>query len=287
MSTDVPVGRIDAAAAGELFGGGTRAPRRLGPLARCRQLFVAWWIQLKMLAVDPFTGLLQVVWPLFFATAAFLLYRQTGDPSALVYAALGAGVMGTWSAVATTASGALQRERWLGTLELVVSTPTPFAYVLLPITTAMASLGTYSLVATLLWGRLAFGVRLEIADPFVFVLGVVATILAVSMFGFLLAVTVVRYRSAWALGNLLEYPGWLVCGFLVPLSILPAWVGWVGRALPPTWGMAAIRAAADGGSPWHDVLLCLGLGAAYAVVASLVAGSVLRSARRHATLSLT
>ena len=50
----------------------------------------------------------------------------------LVYASLGAAVMGIWSATSTSAGAAMQRERWHGTLELLVASPTPFAVVLLP-----------------------------------------------------------------------------------------------------------------------------------------------------------
>jgi ABC-2 type transport system permease protein len=123
-------------------------------------------------------------------------------------------------------------------------------------------------------------------------LPVLANGFVVSMFSLvvgslLLSVAVVRYRTAWAMGNLLEYPGWLLCGFLVPLALFPTWVTWIAYALPPTWGMAAIRASAAGVSPWSDILACLGLGLAYGLVGALVSEGVLRSARRHATLALT
>ena len=118
-------------------------------------------------------------------------------------------------------------------------------------------------------------------------MSIVVSIFSVALLGFLLSVAVVRYRTAWAMGNLLEYPGWLLCGFLVPLTLFPGWVTWIAYALPPTWGMAAIRASAAGQSPWSDVLLCLLTGAAYGLVGALVSESVLKSARRHATLSLT
>ena len=101
---------------------------------------------------------------------------------------------------------------------------------------------------------------MPVADPLLFVLSMVASIFSIALLGFLLSVAVVRYRTAWAMGNLLEYPGWLLCGFLVPLALFPGWVGWIAYALPPTWGMEAIRASAAGGSPWVDVLMCLGLG---------------------------
>jgi ABC-2 type transport system permease protein len=250
-------------------------------------LAVSYWLHVKMLAVSAFDGFFQVVWPLFFATTAFLVYRQSNDPQALVYAGLGSSVMGIWSVIATTASSLLQRERWHGTLELLVAAPTRFALVLVPMTTAMATLGLYSLTATLVWGRLLFGIKVPVADPLLFVLCIVVSILSIALIGFLLSVAVVRYRTAWAMGNLLEYPGWLVCGFLVPLTLFPTWVGWIAYALPPTWGMQAIRSSAAGGSPWFDVLMCLGLGVVYGVAGALLSETVLRSARRNATLSLT
>jgi ABC-2 type transport system permease protein len=252
-----------------------------------RMLVIAYWLHLKMLAASVFDGIFQVIWPLFFATTAFLVYRQADDPAVMVYAGLGSAVMGIWSVVATTASSLLQRERWLGTLELLVAAPTRFALVLVPITTAMASLGLYSLTATLVWGWLLFGITVPVASPVLFVLAIAVSIFSIALIGFLLSVAVVRYRTAWAMGNMLEYPGWLVCGFLVPLTIFPTWVGWIAYALPPTWGMQAIRSAASGGSPWCDVLLCLGLGMVYGLVGALLSETVLRSARRHATLSLT
>jgi ABC-2 type transport system permease protein len=151
----------------------------------------------------------------------------------------------------------------------------------------MATTGLYSLVATLVWGRVLFGIEVPVADPLLFAAGLLMTVLAIAMFGFLLSVAVARYRTAWAIGNMLEYPGWLLCGFLVPLALFPTWVQWVSWALPPTWGMDAMRAASAGESPWFDLAVCVALATVYASVAALLSGVVLRSARRHATLSLT
>jgi ABC-2 type transport system permease protein len=250
-------------------------------------LGVSYWLHLKMIAASVFDGVFQVVWPLYFATVAFLVYGRTGDPQAMVYAGLGASVMGIWSVVTTTASSLLQRERWIGTLELLVAAPTRFALILVPVTTAMASLGLFSLGCTLLWGRLLFGITVPVTHPLLFVLAVVVSICSIALLGFLLSVAVVRYRTAWAMGNLLEYPGWLLCGFLVPVALFPHWVGWVSDALPPTWGMRAIREAASGGSPWLEIGVCAGLGLLYGIAGALVSERVLRSARRHATLALT
>ena len=229
---------------------------------------------------DPF-------FPLF-SPSAYNSPRVGGhSPRTLIYASLGAAVMGMWSSVSTSAGSAMQRERWWGTLELLVAAPRHFALVLLPATLGLATVGIYNLAATLLWGRFLFGVHISIAHPLLFALAVVGTILAFGGLGFLFAVSFVRWRAAWVLGNFFEYPVWLICGFLVPLALLPGWVHPVSWALAPTWGMNAIRESALGGSPLDDLGLSLGLGLGYVALGVLVTDRVLRAAQLRGSLSLT
>jgi ABC-2 type transport system permease protein len=251
-----------------------------------RLLGLGWALHLKMMSQSAFDGFLGVLWPLFFATVAFFMFRAGAGGETLVYASFGAAVMGIWSATSTAAGSAMQRERWQGTLELLVAAPTHFALVLLPVTIAMATIGLYSMTATLVWGRVVFGIDVPLAHPFAFAAALVATVVSVGALGFLLAVAFVRYRTAWALGNMLEYPVWLVGGFLVPLSLLPGWVRPISWALAPTWGVDAVRKAAIGGDPMLEIVLCLALGAAYVAVGALVLETVLRAARKDGSIAL-
>jgi ABC-2 type transport system permease protein len=248
---------------------------------------VSWMLQFKMIMRSPFDGVGNVIYPLFFATTAFFVFKAGDSPRTLIYASLGAAVMGMWSSVSTSAGSAMQRERWWGTLELLVAAPRHFSLVLFPSTLGLASVGIYNLVATLLWGKFAFGIPLTIEHPLLFALSVLATVLAFAGLGLLFAVSFVRFRAAWVLGNFFEYPVWLICGFLVPLALLPTWVHPIAWVLAPTWGMNAIRESALGGTPVPDLLLCLGLGAAYVVGAVLVTNRVLDDARARGSLSLT
>jgi ABC-2 type transport system permease protein len=252
-----------------------------------RLLALGWFFQFKTISRSPFEGLFQIIYPLFFATVAFLMFRAGTDPKTLLYASLGSAVMGMWSATSTTAGGAMQRERWHGTLEALVASPPHFALILLPITLAMSTIGIYCLVATLLFGRLLFGIEVTVEHPLAFGLSIVATVLSFGALGFLFAVSFVRFRAAWALGNLFEYPVWLIGGFLVPLVLLPDWVRPISWALAPTWGMNAIRESSLGGNPWPDLALCLLLGTAYVALSVLALERVLGAARKRAALSLT
>jgi ABC-2 type transport system permease protein len=256
-------------------------------MSSIRVLAVGWLLQSKMILRSPFDGIGNVIYPLFFATVAFFVFRAGHSPRTLIYASFGAAVMGMWSSVSTSAGAAMQRERWWGTLELLVAAPRHFALVLLPSTLGLATLGVYNLAATLLWGRFLFGIHLTIAHPLLFALAIFGTVLSFGGLGFLFAVSFVRYRFAWVLGNFFEYPVWLICGFLVPLALLPGWVGPISWALAPTWGMNAIRESALGGSPLPDLGACLALGLGYVTLGVLVTDRVLRAARVRGSLSLT
>ena len=256
-------------------------------MSRLRQLWVCYRLQLKVMMFSPFEGFLQVFFPLMFATAALLVYRVNNDPEAMLFAGIGAAAMGIWTSQTTKAATLVQRERWTGTLELVVAAPTPFAFVVLPITFGMATLGLYSVVAVVLWDWWLFDLPLQVENWPGFVLSILMATFSIALFGFLLSVTVVRYRTAWALGSALEYPGWLLCGFVVPLALLPGWVQQLSWALAPTWGVQAMRASAAGESPWFDLAMCAAVGLAYALLAAWLGNRLIDSARRHATLSLT
>ena len=258
----------------------------MSELRAARQMWVGFALHLKMMTRSSFDGLLGVVWPLFFALIAFFMFEAGAGGASLVFASFGAAVMGVWSSTSTSGGSAMQRERWQGTLELLVTAPTHFATILLPVTVAMSMMGLYSMAATLLLSRFAFGVELPFEQPLAFAVALVATVVSIGGLGFLLAVSFVRYRTAWALGSLLEYPVWLLGGFLVPLALLPWWARPFSWVLAPTWGVDAIREAATGASPWLEIGAALGLGAAYVALGVAVLETVLASARRAGSLAL-
>lgn len=228
-----------------------------------------------------------VLWPILYASIAYYLLGARNDPRLLLAASLGAAVMTMWSIVVIGSSGALEQQRRQGTLELMVAAPVPFAVALAPITVSSGIVGAYSLIATLAWGTLLFDVPLAIQEPVAFVLAVPACVLAVGMLGLITAATFVLYRAAFSLGVSLQYPVWIATGLLVPLSVLPGYVGPVSWFLAPTWGFRAIREAALGETPWPDIGMCLVLSAAYLLVASQCLRIFERLARARATLQLT
>ncbi len=252
-----------------------------------RLFWIGWLFHLKGLTHSLFFVLVSVLQPVIFASIAFFMVQNGKQSGTLLYVALGAGLMGIWSSTLFGSGGAIQWQRWQGTLELLVAAPPPFILVLLPLTVATASLGLYAVVATLVWGRIFFDVPLAFEHPLQLAVALPTTVLSLGMLGLLLASTFVLYRNANAFANLLEYPVWLVTGLLVPLSLLPGWVKPIAWALAPSWGIRAIRDAAFGGNAWPEIAACAALGIAYLGLGALFLRNFERLARSRATLSLT
>ncbi len=244
--------------------------------------------RIREFAVSLWFLLISVLQPIIFATIAFYLFKSGGRPGTLLYAALGAGMMGIWSSTLFGSGGALQWNRFQGTLELLVAAPPPFLVVLLPLTLATSVTGAYALFATVFWGRIFFGVPLHLEHPLAFVVAVPAGVLSLGLMGLLMASSFVLYRHANALSNLLEYPVWVATGLLFPIALLPGWVRPVSWLLAPHWGVDAIRhSATGGGDVWFPIAMCFVVGAVYLALAAVFLQVFERKARANATLSLT
>jgi len=252
-----------------------------------RLMWVGWLLNMKSLTRSGLFVFTSVIEPLIFATLSYYLFKAGRTPGTLLYASLSAGLMGIWTSTLFGSGGVITWQRWQGTLEPTVASPPPLMLVLFPLTFATASIGLYSLASTLLWGRFAFGIPLDLVHPLAFVVAVPVTILTLGALGLVIGASFVLYRNANALSNMLEFPVWLVTGALVPLSLLPGWIQPLSWVLGPTWGFRAVRAAAIGGDPWPAIGMCVVLGLAYTVVASFVVRYFEFRARVRATLSLT
>lgn len=261
-------------------------------MSAARTLRLVWfvtWFNVRMLLASEFFILTTFISPLIFATLAFFLFKSGGGTAGqtLLYVALGAGMMGVWSTTLFGCGGAIAWQRWEGTLELLVNAPSRYDYILVGQTFGAVVLGFYGIVATLAWGVLLFGMPIQATYPLILPLSLIAAIVSLGSLGMLIATTFVLYRHANALGNLLEYPIWLIAGLLVPVATLPIWVRPLSWLLAPTWGMEAIRGAATGESPpIFAILMCFVLAVAYYVLARVTLVFVLAKARRDATLSL-
>lgn len=243
-------------------------------------------VQLMQLMRSSFDLVAMLVWPVIYSSIAYYLLDASKTPRLLLGAAVGSAVMLMWSQVVIGSAGALDLMRQAGTLELMVAAPVPLVSILAPIMITSAAFGLYGLVVTLAWGRIAFGIPLHIAHPLAFVFSIPACVIAIGSLGLIVASTFVLYRAAFSLGVAMQYPVWIASGLLVPLSVLPSWLGPVSWTLAPTWGFRAIDRAAVSGNAWPPIAMCLAVSVAYLAVAVVFLRWFEHLARRRASLRL-
>ena len=215
-------------------------------------------IHLMQLVRSPFDIVAMLVWPVIFASIAYYLIGVDAKNSVLFTASLGAAVMMMWSQVIVGSGFALDQQRNQGTLELLVAAPVPLVTVIAPIMIASGAFGIYGLLVTL-----AVGARSRSGSPSRSPtrsrssLAAAVSILAIGLLGMIAASLFVLSRAASYLGVALQYPVYLASGLLVPLAMLPAWLGPISWIVAPTWGYRAFTHAADGSSAWPQIGMCL------------------------------
>jgi ABC-2 type transport system permease protein len=245
-----------------------------------------WALHLKGLSMSTFFVFVYLVMPVLLAAIAFYLFGSGSRHVSLFAGALGTGMMGLWSTTLFGAGEALTRARREGTLELMVLAPVPLFYPVLAITLASATLGLYSIAATVILGSLLFGMPVSIAEPGWFAAGLLVSVACLGLLGVLLASFFFLYRYANALTNLLETPVWLLCGLLIPVAFLPGWARPISWLLAPTWGIDALRAAAGGSDALRPLLAEAAVGVLYLLLGIRVLGWVERLACVRASLPL-
>lgn len=175
---------------------------------------------------------------------AFVVHLGNGSAGQVAYTALGNAVATvTYSSVFSVCQ-TTDSEKQQGTMEHLLVTPSSrFAmYIgrgLIPI---LISLGTVCVGLT--YADLLFGVRISEAAIPSLVASTALTAFAMVGFGLLLGGVALYLRTSIILGNIFLFIGLLLSGVNFPTSSLPLPLQYAGDALPLTWGLSAIRAAA-------------------------------------------
>jgi ABC-2 type transport system permease protein len=184
---------------------------------------------------------------------------------------------------------AIANERWFGTLHALLATPASrwaiFGGRFLPFIANGLLVSVYGF--TISW--LFLGVRLEPSTLGVLALALLVTVFSCSAIGAVQGGLSMRLRDGLFGANMLVFLFLLFCGVNIPLEVLPGWMQAVSNVLPFTHGLQAVRGAAVGAGLDEVgglILIELGIGLAYAVLAFGLFSYFERSSRQHATLDV-
>lgn len=228
--------------------------------------------------------------PVAMAAIAVLVLRQGPATDAQYFHVMvGGGVAGMWGAVLGTAMLTLRREREVsGTLPLLTTVAAPLEAIFGGYLVAEAVAGFLGIAVSLGAGAALLGapVGLESPGTLLVSLPVAAVAVAAVAFPVMPLVLLLPVLTRWING--MEYPVWILAGFLFPITLLPAWTTPLSHALPVYWAIEAMRTAARGDGAWMRAVplwgLTLVLCAVYVAVGLAVLRVVVRRVQRSGSV---
>ena len=227
--------------------------------------------------------------PMIIAILALFMLREKGGDYAM-FVVVGSGLTGLWSSLLFVSGNSINVERWTGTLESLVGMPTPFEVIVFGKNLANVVQSLLSMVSSYTLAAFLFGYSLTLAQPLLFFATLLISMFAFICFGLTIAPIFIMYRSVQQWENAMEFPVYIICGFLFPIALLPQWTTPISYLLPPYWAAMALHGTSTAMMPLNQVLFAWAMmiisSLVNLVIASQLFKLMLYKARVDATLDV-
>lgn len=228
--------------------------------------------------------------PMLIALLALWMLKDREADNA-IFVVVGSALTGLWSGVLFACGNAITGERWTGTLETLIGLPTPVQVVVLGKNLAFIVQSLLSMVVSYTLAALLFNYPLYVEQPLPFVISTAFMVIAFVSLGTMLAPIFLINPAVQQFQNGLEYPVYILAGFLFPVAMLPNWTTPLSYILAPYWAARALHASSSRGGTLTEILFCwammIALSACYLLISRVLFRVVLRRARVDATLGLS
>ena len=263
--------------------------RRAALVRQLRALRAAAVLAFLSNAFDGFILFTLVVQPLVIALLALWILRGTAEDY-VIYVVVGSGLSGLWSGLLFISGNSITVERWTGTLEMIASVPTPLPVIALGKILANVSQSLISMIGAYLLASVALGYALHVNLPVPFVVSLILMVFTFVSLGMVLAPLFITNPDVQRWQNAIEFPVYILAGFLFPIALLPDWTTPLSYLLSPYWAAVALHETSSGnGDPavvagaWVAMIV---LSVVYLLLSGVLFRVLLRRARREGTLSL-
>jgi ABC-2 type transport system permease protein len=172
----------------------------------------------------------------------------------------------------------------MGTLEIMLLSPTRLSAILLSSSLWAYILTTLRVVIYLLFGAFIFGASLGQANIPAAILVMLLSIASFSGIGIMSAAVVLLIKKgdpvAWLLGGASS----LLAGVYYPISVLPDWLAPVSRVLPLTYALDAMRLAMLQGYSIYELRFDILVLSGFTIVLTPLAFLVFKKALKRAKI---
>jgi ABC-2 type transport system permease protein len=232
---------------------------------------------------DPQWIIPSIISPFLFTMVVLMIYPDVTGPVVL-QAVLGGGVLGMWGNTLFASSYTISFDRMNGTLEPLIASPTNLVDVIIGRAIWNALIGLLNALLVFVIAELIFRTDVTVVDPLMFFLTLILTLLSLASIGLIFSAAFVFSRRSYVLTSIAEYPIYILCGALVPITMLPGWTNYISLALAPTWGVEAMKMAAVEGyqsTLGFDMWICIAAMLILTAVCLVIASLLLRRIERN------
>jgi len=170
-----------------------------------------------------------------------MIYKDSERANIISYVFLGAGVMNLWSVIAFSSFGDIEREREMGTLEIISTAVVDFKYTCLGKIIGNTIMGIVSMFYCFTLIMIFFNEPMQIKEVGLFIVVFIISVISFVGISLIFAAIFTLSRTAGVLMNLIEYPIYILCGMAFPIEILPNWVRGFSYILSPTLILKLLR----------------------------------------------
>jgi ABC-2 type transport system permease protein len=254
-----------------------------------RTMWMVAEITFRLQVMDSFILFGILVQPLIIAILAMWMLKDKGADAA-VFVVVGSGMTGLWSSLLFVSGNSINDERWEGTLESLIAVPTPLDIIIFGKNLANVIQSLLSMIASYIFVALLFHYPIHLANPLLFFISLIFTVIAFISFGLIIAPIFLVSPGVQRFQNAMEFPVYILSGFLFPIALLPGWTTPVSYLLPTYWAAQALHGASEGTASPQQIFFYWGMlvvfSIVYLVLANRLFARVLVKARSDASLSL-
>jgi len=254
-----------------------------------RTILVLAEMNIRQQMTDGFILFTVLFQPIIIALLGLWMLKDKGADAAM-FVVVGSGLTGLWSSLLFISGNSINFERWTGTLETLVAIPTPFEVIVFGKNLANVIQSLLSMVLGYFVAVFAFGYSLNIQQPLLFTASILLAVIAFISFGLIIGPIFVMNPGVRAWQNAMEFPVYVLCGFLFPIALLPGWTTPVSYLLPPYWAAVALHGTSTGGASINQTLFAWGMLLLFSLIDLLIASRLFKlmlyKARADATLGM-
>ncbi|MFP4364685.1 MAG: ABC transporter permease [Spirochaetia bacterium] len=244
-------------------------------------------LTLKQNMIDAFIIFTILIQPLIVAILGIWMLQGKG-PEYAIFVVVGSGMSGLWSSLLYISGNSINVERWFGTLETLTGVPTSLQVITLGKNLAHVIQSLFSMLGCYILASFIFGYPLSIQMPLLFFVSLVFTVIAFVAFGLIISPLFILNPMIQRWQNGLEFPVFIISGFLFPIAMLPIWTRPISWIFPTYWAAKALHITAEAQGTLTEVITCWGIllfsAAVYGFLSHWFFKTMVRKAKVDATL---